>query len=149
MIRPAVPEDIKPIMAMGEAFFAEAGHAARGCVFDPQSFAYTVGMLMDAGLILVMEHEDKVVGMAAMDAAKAYWNHNVLVGREAFWYVCPAHRKGRDSRSLLSALEDTAKAAGIHIFDVVAEDGERGPALARLYRAAGYNPAETTFRKGL
>lgn len=152
MIRQAEPRDIEALLSMGRAFFAEAGHAKRDerCLFDDESFAFICGVLMDAGLLLVSVDDGSPIGMAALDVAPAYWNRNLLLGREAFWYISPSHRKGRDSRGLLAALEEIAKARGIVIFDVVAEEtAERGPALARLYRAAGYQQSETTFRKRL
>jgi GNAT superfamily N-acetyltransferase len=86
--------------------------------------------------------------MAAADVAPSLCNHGVRVGQEAFWYVKPTHRKGV-GKKLLAALECAAKSQGAAFFDVVAEDGERSQALARIYEAAGYNPKLRTFRKGL
>ncbi len=151
MIRPAIPNDIFHLIDMGEAFHREAGIAARDerLSFDKDSFAYTAALLMDAGLLLVMEADGKPVGMAAADGAPCWFNRKCVLGRELLWYVHPTHRKGKDSRQLLGALEDLAKARGIHLFDVVAEEGERSDALGRLYRRAAYNPAERVFRKVL
>jgi GNAT superfamily N-acetyltransferase len=152
MIRQAIPNDIFHLIDMGEAFHREAGIAARDerLAFDRDSFAYTAALLMDAKLLLVMEDDTGTpVGMAAADGAPCWFNRNCVLGRELLWYVQPAHRKGKDSRHLLGALEDLAKARGIHLFDVVAEEGERSDALGRLYRRADYNPAERVFRKVL
>ena len=151
MIRPAIPNDIFHLIDMGEAFHREAGIAERypELTFDKDSFAYTAALLMDAGLLLVMEEKGVPVGMAAADGAPCFLNRNFVIGREQLWYVEPEHRKGRDSRHLLGALEDLARARGMHLFDVVAEEGERSDALGRLYRRAEYNPAERVFRKRL
>lgn len=147
MIRPAVPEDAEALMNMGRAFFEEAGHG-KEFTFDPVDFGGTLDVLADAGLLLVVEKDGEVIGMAAADVAPAFWNRSVLMGREAFWYVLPRHRKGV-GRELLNALISAAQSYGAAVFDVVAEDGKRGPALARLYRAGGFSPAETVFRKRL
>lgn len=149
MIRPAVPDDAEVLLDMGQAFHAEAGYADR-FDFVPGDFAVALDAMSDAGLLLVAEKDGQVVGMAGADAAPLIFNRSVRIGREAFWYIQPAHRKGI-GRELLSALECAAKSYGAAIFDVVAEDGEgkRGVALARLYRAASYSPAESVFRKVL
>lgn len=149
MIRLAVPDDGPSIMRMGEAFFHEAGHGAR-FTFDRESFARSVIIFAQNDLLLVAEKNGEVVGMAAADVAPAFWNHNVLLSREAWWYVDRAHRQGI-GRRLLVALEDLLKERGATLFDVVAEEGEgsRSESLARLYRAGGFSPAERTFRKVL
>lgn len=149
MIRLAIPEDGPAIMRMGEAFFHEAGHGAR-FTFDRESFAHSVIQFAKNDLLLVVEKDGPVVGMAAADVAPAFWNYNVLLSRESWWYVEKAHRQGI-GRRLLAALEDLLRDRGATVFDVVAEDGEgsRSEALARLYRAGGFSPAERTFRKVL
>lgn len=147
MIREAIADDAGKLVEMGWAFFQEAGHAGE-FVFDPQSFLGSLEMLAGAGMLLVVEDGGEVVGMAAADVAPALWNRSILLGREQFWYIVPAHRKGTGV-ALLSALEQAAKRYGATTFDVVAEDGQRSEALGRLYRRASYNPAERTFRKRL
>ncbi len=147
MIRTAVPDDGPDLMRMGESFFAESGHAA-SFAFDRASFAHTCTVLGMAGLLLVVEHEGKVVGMAAADVAPSICNHSVLFARECFWYVDPPFRKGV-GRKLLPALEALVRDRGASAFDVVAEVGKRSDALARVYRAGGFNPVENTSRKWL
>lgn len=151
MIRPAVPTDIYRLIEMGEAFHKEArvGERHEELTFDRDSFAFTCGILMDAGMMLVKEVDGEVVGMAAMDAAPCFLNRNFVVGREQFWYIDGRHRKGRDGSGLLTALETLAKDRGVHLFDVVAEEGERSTPLGRLYRRGGFNPCETVYRKRL
>jgi GNAT superfamily N-acetyltransferase len=114
-IRLAIPNDIFHLIDMGAACHREAGIAERdaGLAFDEDSFAYTAGMLMDAGLLLVMEAEGRAVGMAALDGAPCWFNRKTMMGREQFWYVTPAHRG--HGRGLLTALEDTARARGMHL----------------------------------
>lgn len=148
MIRPATPDDAKWLFEMGEAFFKEAGHEGETGNFCPVSFGRIADALGPHGLLLVAEEEGQPVGMAAADVAPAYWNHNTILGREAFWYISPKHRKGQ-GKHLLRGLEEAAKRYGATFFDVVAEEGKRSEALARLYRAAGYNPCERVFRKRL
>jgi len=150
MIRYASPNDGPWLLDMGEAFFREAGHHDKTGHFDPVSFGHAIDALGSHDLLLVAEEDGKPVGMAGADVGRAFWNHQTILGREAFWYIGKDYRKGQ-GRALLEGLEQAAKRAGATLFDVVAEEGEgrRGDALARLYRAAGYSPAERVFRKRL
>lgn len=147
MIRHAKPDDVPALLEMGRAFNEEAGYSA-SVPFCAESFAVTLGALGRAELLIVAEKEGIVVGMAAADVGPSICNHGVRVGRETFWYVRPDHRKGI-GKKLLSALECAALKHGATFFDVVAEDGKRSEALARIYRAASYSPTERTFRKRL
>jgi len=153
MIRPAVSDDTPVMIEMGKAFFEEAGHASEH-PFCEQSFASTLALLGRAGLLLVVDNGKEVIGMAAADVAPAYWNYEVKVGREAFFYVKPKYRTGL-GKLLIKALEDVSLAHGATVFDLVAERGSprpdakvtRGEALGRLYSAHGYTLAESTYRK--
>ena len=147
MIRAAMPDDMIQLVELGRAFNLEAGYGDM-VPFDEQSFGHTLACLGTAKLLLVVETDAGIVGMGAADVAPSICNHAVKIGREAFWYVLPEHRKGV-GRKLLDALECAAKNYGATFFDVVAEDGKRAEALARIYRAAGYSPTERTFRKEL
>ena len=147
MIRLATPDDGPALMRMGEAFFQESGYAEQ-FPFDRPSFAHTYTTLGMAGLLLVVEQDGAVVGMAAADVAPSICNHSVLFARECFWYVEPRYRKGI-GKKLLPALEVLVKDRGASAFDVVAESGKRSDALARVYRAGGFSPSENSFRKRL
>lgn len=147
MIRPATPNDMPRLLEMGRAFNLEAGYAEQ-IPFCEESFSKTLAILGNANLLLVADKGEGAIGMAGADVAPSICNHKILLSREAFWYVEPAHRKGLGG-ALLTALEATVRAHGASIFDVVAEDGKRSEALARLYRARHFSPAEITFRKRL
>lgn len=149
MIRAAVESDLPALLDMGRAFNEEAGYA-KTVPFDPETFTVVLGALAGAGLLLVADLGQGAVGMAAADVAPSICNRNVRFGREAFWYVRPEHRAGKSvGKPLLSALECAARNHGASFFDVVAEEGKRSEALARLYRGASYSPSERTFRKAL
>jgi hypothetical protein len=147
MIRRAIPTDIHRLMAMGQAFFIEAGWR-RHAEFDAESFAYTCGLLMDHGVFLVAENDDGVVGMVAAGISPAYWNRKVLTGQELFWYVLPEHRTGTGGL-LMAGLENAMKSLGVVLCSMSAEEGLRSNALHRLYRLRGYWPAEKLFWKRL
>lgn len=148
MIRRALPKDAGRLLEMGAAFNIEAGYAET-VPFNELDFCHTLSALAKAGLVLVAtDDEDRAVGMAAADVAASICNHSVRFAREAFWYIEPELRKGI-GRELLSALELVVRDYGANYFDAVAEAGERSTALGRLYRRAGFSPAEQVFRKRL
>lgn len=150
MIRAPQPSDIPLLVDMGRAFFMEAGHedSHPGFTFDSDDFAQTLDLLAGHGLLLVADRGDGPVGMAGIDAGGAFWNRKTILGREAFFYIVPAARKGL-GRKIIAAMETAAGSYGATTFDLVAEPGPRSLPLAELYRRQGYNPAETTFRKRL
>lgn len=147
MIRAARPDDLPALMEMGQAFNAEAGYA-ESAPFCPVTFEARLVTFGHAGLLFVATRGGEVVGMAACDVAPSICNQGVKIGREAFWYLKPGHRNGV-GKQLLAALECAALEHGATFFDVVAEEGKRSTALARIYRAAGYSPTEIAFRKRL
>lgn len=147
MIRPPIASDMPAIREMGQAFFVEAGHDKK-YTFCPESFERTVDLLAKANLFIVMEKDGQPIGMGAADVAAAFWNNAVKIGREAFFYIQPRHRKGL-GKQMIAGLEAVSMAYGATVFDVVAEEGSRSEALARLYRAGGFEPVERTFRKAL
>lgn len=150
MIRAATPADMPALLEMGRAFHAETGHEKANdfCTFDPGSFEKTLAILGQAGLLLVKEIGGEAVAMAGTDVAPTIYNHDVLLGREVFWYAAPAFRKGL-GRDLLAGLEEIARGRGARLFYGVAESGARSTALARIYTGRGYNLAETSFCKRL
>lgn len=147
MIRLAVPDDGPAIMSLGAKFHEETGYGDR-FPFDAVSFAHTVACLGPRGLVLVGEVHGAVIGAAAAHVEPAITNHRVLTARSVFWYVRPQYRKDI-GRELFNALELLVSDHGAVLFDAVAEEGKRSEALARLYRAAGFSPADRTFRKVL
>lgn len=131
-------------MDMGRAFFEEAGWA-KHAEYDPTSFAYSCGLLMDHGVFLVADDERAgVIGMVAAGICPAYWNRKVLTSSELFWYCMPGYRQGVGAQ-LMSALEADLKARGVFLASMSAEEGMRGSALGRLYRQRGYFPMEKLY----
>lgn len=150
MIRPPSPGDAAKLIAMGRAFFEEAGYEGSTdfFLFNDDDFADSLALMNAHSLLLVADKAGEAVGMAAFDVAPAFWNRSVLLARELLWYVEPAHRQGI-GRQMLQALEVAARDRGARVLDVIAEEGKRNLALARVYRASGFSPSEHSFRKVL
>ena len=144
-IRPAALDDSAALMRMAAAYFEEAGF---DYPIDIASVARSIALLAQDGTMLVVDRNGLAVGMAAAVVHSAFFNHQVRLARELFWYVEPAHRRGIGPR-LLEALEVMLVERGVTLFDAIAEAGERSIGLSRLLRAGGFSPAEQTFRKRL
>ena len=150
MIRPAVEPDIPAIMRMGRAFFDAAGWP-EVTSWDDASVELTLRGLIGgelAGGLLVAEHDGAPVGMASFMVFPFYFNHQVTVAQEIFWWVEPAHRFGIGA-TLLDAFEDAARARGACVVIVSAVARLRSDVLARFYQRRGYQAAENTFIRKL
>jgi GNAT superfamily N-acetyltransferase len=143
-IREAGLIDMPALLRMGRLFFDQAGLGTL-TEWDEASFEATAQMLIasDPGILLVAEEDGHGVGMAG-----AYFNVNVWVGQELFWFVSPQHRFGVGA-SLIARLEEEARGRGASLFIAGAVAGLRDAAIARLYARRGYRPTEYSFIKAL
>jgi hypothetical protein len=111
MIRQAVPSDIYRLIQMGQAYATESGWD-KFAEFDTESYAFSCGVLIDSGILLVVEQDGVLVGMVAAAAAPAMLNRNVLLGQELWWWCEPALRKGSTPKHMKKALEKAFEARG-------------------------------------
>lgn len=58
-------------------------------------------LILGGGLILVIEHENKLIGMIAGIKSPNIWNEHDQSLREIMFYIEPEHRKGRVAYKLL------------------------------------------------
>jgi len=153
MIRDATQEDAEALVRMGAAYVEEAGHLERfGAEFCPQSFLTTCEALARTGVMIVAEHDGRVVGMLGAAFIPVLWNYKVLLAQETWFYVQPTKRKGlrkETSEALLKEYEERATAQGVSFGGIVQELGPRRSAVGRLYEAKGYAPAESVYLKRL
>jgi GNAT superfamily N-acetyltransferase len=149
-IRPSVPSDAPRLLEMGMAQHRESGWEEREplCTFDADSFGAFLDHLAGAGILLVADEDGRAVGMVGALIDGMVCNRNVHLFKGVLWYCEPDARR-KYSLALLSAIEAEAKARGVHFGAVGVDDGDRSPALSRLYRRAGYRPAEHMHIKRL
>jgi GNAT superfamily N-acetyltransferase len=145
MIRAAVPTDIQRLVEMGYAYFMDAGwekHAS----FDIESFAFTCGVLIDSGgVLLVGERNGRPVGMIGTGLTPFVMNRNIQTAQEIFFYVELPHRK-KISAALLAANEAALRERGVRIASMSSEEGRD---LGQLYIHKGYVPVERMYWKAL
>ncbi len=149
-IRQAREADMAAILRMGREFHDQSSFAGMA-EYDAGSFERTVGLLMSehvAGVLLIANYDGAVVGMAGCALFPFFFNVNVTLAQELFWYVQPEHRKGAGA-ALLDGLEIEAGRRGAVAMISAAIAGLRDDAIARVYVRRGYEPAENTFIKRL
>ena len=111
-IRAAEEKDIVGIVSRGALHHEEL---AMPWPFDPVSTANTVRALIEQDSLLV---EDRLAGYIGYEIGGIYFNHNVKLATEHFWYVLPSHRDTGLGNQLLEAAKTKATAQGADWFGV-------------------------------
>lgn len=149
MIRLATPDDIPTLLEMGREFHGAAGWADI-TDFNPVDCAQTLANMIDveSAILLVVERDGAVVGMAGGVTTPIYFNYAHKSGQELFFWMRPDARNG-EGRLLLTALENEARALGCESWMMIALDKVRPEATGALYKRNGYRLAEHGWIKRL
>lgn len=93
MIRPATTADIPALVDMLIAFQAEAGcyQHVTPCRDSLAEFCFDV-IRNDNHDIAIYEKDGKPVGAICMLSFPSWYNRQVMVGQEQFWYIIPEYR---------------------------------------------------------
>ncbi len=110
MIRSATLDDLTKIVARGALHHEEL---AMPWPYDEVSAARTVVNLIENDWLIV---EDNCAGYFGYEIGGIYFNHNVKIATEHFWYVLPAERGSGLGGQLLEAAKDKAKSQGASWF---------------------------------
>ena len=88
-------------------------------------------------------------GMAAAGTATLFFNRDILIAQEYFWWVDREHRSKGVGQKFLTALENWAKENGATALLMIALMSAEPEKATRLYMANGYVPFENNFIKYL
>lgn len=148
-IREAADADVSAVAALGHRFYREAGWDDVA-EWDAHSIGVTLRNMVagEGGIVLVLEREGVIRGMAGGLVYPLYFNHTHLTGQELFWWVNPIERAGAGI-ALLDALETAARERGAQSWSMLALDTLRPDVVGALYRRRGYRPSERSFIKRL
>lgn len=106
-------------------------------------------LILGGGLILVVEHENKLIGMIAGIKSPNLWSENDLSLREILFYIVPEHRKGRVAYRLLTEYNKSAQelldAKKISTYTMTKNEFTDKIDYSRF----GYNKIEETWAIGL
>lgn len=143
IIRPATPGDRGAVLLMVRHFL---DHSLYGALFESDVDA---GGLFDtvlaAGLVLVADNGDHLVGMLAI-VALLHPLGGKLYAEEVCWWVEPEHRSGFIGPKMLRSAEDWARRKGCSVVKMVAPHGST---VGDFYGRIGYTPIETAYIKVL
>lgn len=144
MIRDATEADVKRIVEMGRAFFEISGQDDIA-TFDDEAAADTVRACMEEGVVLVLQKDGVLVGMAGALIYRIYLSRDDITAQELFWWVEPEHRGV--GTELLKMLERRAKENGAASIAMIELESMKG--VGRLYERAGYRAHDHTYVKRL
>lgn len=136
--------DLEDALALGPAFYAEAGLPGR---FDQGTAVRTWSQLIKggAGMVAMLIEHGEVVGTIG-GILHPDINDGALVASEAFWFVAPEAR-GRGGLALLDEYERWAREVGASRVSMVHLFSLKPAPLARLYERRGYRPVEVHYIK--
>ena len=110
-IRPGTKFDINDILHMVKEFVMESN--LNDSIKQNLDTNYVNKLyhhlILGGGLILVIEHENKLIGMIAGIKSPNIWNEHDYRLREILFYIEPEHRKGRIAYKLLTAYNKNAQ----------------------------------------
>lgn len=144
-VRKATLEDLPRLQAMGARFMLETPYG-EWMQNSPKRIEELVEpMLAGAGIVLVAEEQQQIVGMVA---ALAY--ADPFTGPtcdEVAWWVEPEHRNGLTGPRLLRALENWSRQKGLRLLKMIAPTA--APEVADFYSRSGFTALQTTYVKRL
>lgn len=154
-IREATHQDIPQIVEMAQQFYPASPYPAiYGDMPAEQAAGLVIVMLegmashgVAPGVMLVAEHEGRLVGMLCLHLDAATFTPEVIAG-EIVWWMDPEHRGGITAVRLVREGEKAAQAKGATVSRMAvlgSSPDEAGKMLQRL----GYAPTETIFTKRL
>ncbi len=130
-VRPAAPDDIPALLAMGREFHAES---RMPFAFNEDVMTDVLAKMIDGGAVLMTDR-----GVIGGMLSPAYCDPTWLYAVEMFWWA-----RG-DGLALLRAFERWAQQAGAK--EVRMTSLAALPRADRLLRCVGYTPAEVSYSK--
>lgn len=144
-VRPATEDDIERIVEMAHRFYDETLYA-RTIPSDAATSEILTRMLINTGVMLVAEHEGRVVGMVGLAVVPFMFNRDYLTAHEVIWWVEPEARSSGAGMALMRAIEPACKARGAMTITMM--HMHTSPPQAReVYLRLGYTPSEHSYNK--
>jgi GNAT superfamily N-acetyltransferase len=146
-IRRATYEDIPQIVGMAAKFYATTSYS-QWSPMCPESVDAIAGTMIDSGVMLVAEHDDRLVGMVGLAIAPFMFNTAHAVAYEVVWWVDPDAQGQGAGKALLAAIEPACRAAGCSAIQMVHLHNSP-PQAAALYERMGFRRTESSYTKEL
>lgn len=133
------------MLEMGKRFFDASGYAEI-TEYDPDTFLATL-RAASGSVILVVEKEGVIVGMALALIFPLYFNAKHTFAQEVLWWIDPEHR-GIGSK-LFDALVAESKARGAQSMSVTATETLEPERVGGFYMKRGFRLADHSYIKKL
>jgi len=147
-LRLAKYRDLSECVGIGETFWADSPYADV-LPYNPSGVLGLLTALIQAELMLVVEHDGAIVATAACIVAALPFDPDVNVATEFFWYVAPEVRKRGIGQMLMDGLENVVKKKGAKIVSMGNMSTSDPKTAEKLLNKNGYKLTEKTFTKVL
>lgn len=144
-IRNATHDDIPRIVEMAGRFYETTAYAEQ-VPMAKESAAGLAILTMESGVMLVVECDKAVVGMACLFVDRFTFNINRTVAHELAYWIEPEHRGGMLAARILKAIEAACLERGvdwIHMAHLPTSPEMTG----QLYERFGYTCSGTNYMK--
>lgn len=146
-IRPATREDIPAIVEMGRRFYAASGYEAIAPASNP-SIAGLAILTMEQGVMLVVEGDGELIGMASLFLEPFTFNPSVTIATELAWWIEPAHRGGMLAVRMMASIEEACRAREVTAIRM-ATLANSPPQASALYERLGYQHSDSHYMRML
>lgn len=146
-IRRATRDDIEGLIEMGAKFFAVSGYDDIA-TYDQTSCEILCEQLLAMGIILVAEHDERMVGMVGVVLSPFPMDRSKLIANEVMWFVEDGKRANGAGVALLRSIARETKAAGCCALFML-HLANSPPQAKMLYERLGYRYVEASYMKVL
>jgi len=136
-VRQATEADIPRLIDLGRLFHARSPY--RDKFYNPERVAQTLKSVIETGTVFVSG--DPIHSMGAAIKGPMWFSEGEAAQELFLW--------GQDGKMIREALEEWATGQGCESFSMVCLEDGKAAQMTRLYRMAGYQPAERHFLKAL
>lgn len=145
-IRRADVSDAADILAMGQRFY-HTTHYADFAEYDEFTVASLIDLML-AGVLLVAEHEEAVIGMVGLIVSAFPFNASLKSAHEIMWWVDEGAQGLGVGKALLEAVEPACREAGCAMIQMTHLTSSP-PQAAALYERMGFALCESSYSKVL
>lgn len=146
-IRPATVDDVDGIVEMARKFYETTDYASL-CPMEDIQAAGLACLLIDSGVMIVVERDGELIGMAGLHIEPFTFNPTITMATELVYWLNPEARGGMIAAHLLEAITEECKASGCDVIRMMTLRTSP-PQAAALYDRYGYTPSENVFTKRL
>jgi len=144
MIRHATMNDVDACFNMAVEVYGDfmKGH---GIPMIEKDLRKTVESFINSNQVLVVEHDNKVCGMAAWIVSGHPANQECKIWQEVLW--CLKSKYKTDALLLIRAMENKALSVGANVMVLANLSEMNEPTLRRIYGKRGFSYMETHYSR--